>query len=153
MSTLVPALKTELAQLESELRQDPRWRKIERIRALLQDYEDAQPSSGIVDMFADVAPATPVKHPHFSTFNNGVRDSFVKHTQRHLPKVEKVKIEIRTLLKEKGVAHRKDILERLKERGVMGYEKDPMASLAAYLSGFKDDFVFDGNGNYSLKPS
>jgi hypothetical protein len=165
MSNLVPVLKAELAQLETELRQDPRWRKIERIRALLQDYEQPTPAPRAgADMFdnalqsnlpaahpetwADALARTPasVSPDHF------IPRAFMNSTVRHLPKVERVRTEIRDLLKRKQIAHRKEILHRLIEAGVMGYEKDPMASLAAYLSGFKDDFVFDGNGNYSLKP-
>jgi hypothetical protein len=34
----------------------------------------------------------------------------------------------------------------------MGHEKDPMGSLAAYLSGWNDVFDPDGRGNWSLKP-
>jgi hypothetical protein len=34
----------------------------------------------------------------------------------------------------------------------MGHEKNPLAALAAYLSGWKEFFDFDGKGNWSLKP-
>jgi hypothetical protein len=37
------------------------------------------------------------------------------------------------------------------ELGLVGQEKNPMVSLAAYLSDWKDTFASDGKGNFSLK--
>jgi hypothetical protein len=147
MSDLVPALKSEEAQLLSELRGDPRFRKLERIQELLRDYEspmDRALGSGALPFPAPLARPSPAQAlwPDLASSVNG----------RTVSKQDRVKGEIRNLLTKKQVAHRKEILAHLVAIGVMGHEKDPMASLAAYLSTFKEDFVFDGNGNYSLKP-
>jgi hypothetical protein len=168
MSNLVPALKAELAELERELQADPRYHKMTRIRDLLRTYEgDADVTKR--DLAAALTPPPPPwsQHsappmppppppPNWATSwpsSNGVLPHLPPIPGRPASKIERVKSEIRELLSHKIIAHRKEILAHLTDRGVMGHEKDPMASLAAYLSGFKDDFVFDGNGNYSLKPS
>jgi hypothetical protein len=43
------------------------------------------------------------------------------------------------------------ILEILLSKGLMGHEKDPMASLAAYLTAFSNDFVNNGSGTWSIR--
>jgi hypothetical protein len=58
--------------------------------------------------------------------------------------------EIEQLLSE-GPMHRKKILAILQSKGLMGHEKNPMASLAAYLSDFSDNFVNDGSGTWSIR--
>lgn len=166
MTNLVPALKAELAELERELQADPRYLKITRIRDLLRTYEADEPYSldgPARDLAAALSPPPrPVPPPppppsgwmsRWPSSGNGVLPHLPPVPGRQPSKVERVKYEIRDLLAKKTIAHRKDILAHLVSAGVMGHEKDPMASLAAYLSGFKDDFVFDGNGNYSLRPS
>lgn len=146
-SALVPALQTELADLEKDIRQnpDPRLRKAERIRELLREYG-----------------ALPASRPNMSPLERAVIGDAENMNRlmattiasgRQMSKQERIRREIHGLLEKQQIAHRKDILAHLIAKGVMGHEKDPMAALAAYLSGFKDDFVFDGNGNYSLKPS
>jgi hypothetical protein len=47
--------------------------------------------------------------------------------------------------------HRKKILEILQSKGLMGLEKDPMASLAAYLSAFSDNLDNNGSGIWSIR--
>jgi hypothetical protein len=164
MSNIVPALKAELVDLQRQLQADPRYIKIARIQDLLRTYEsdaayqDAKPGlDGAIGDATIPSPLPPVASNWSSWWpvdaKNGVLPHLPPVPGRQPPKIERVKSEIRGLLAHKTIAHRKDILAHLTARGVMGHEKDPMASLAAYLSGFKDDFVFDGNGNYSLKPS
>ena len=135
---MIAALKAELAALESDLRADPRFRKMERVRELLRDYEPHAPQGSL---FEGSAPPAPKERLRVLPLPSG----------RQLTKLERVKIGIRGLLKTKGTAHRKEILAHLIADGVMGHEKNPMASLAAYLSGFKDELEFDGDGNYSLR--
>jgi hypothetical protein len=65
-------------------------------------------------------------------------------------KATRIHAAITDLLTNEGSTHRKEILNKLIKLGLMGNEKDPMASLAAYLSGWKDAFTFDGKGNWSL---
>jgi hypothetical protein len=168
MSNLVPALKAELAALERELQADPRYHKITQIRGLLRAYEDdaRYASNEPRDILAAAlgnakVPVSPPPNPipppppppWTTTWQNPVLPNLPPVPGKQPTKIERVKKEIRDLLEQKGISHRKAILAHLTARGVMGHEKDPMAALAAYLSGFKDDFVFDGNGNYSLKPS
>jgi hypothetical protein len=150
MSPLIPALQSELAALESDMRQnpDPRIRKAERIRELLREY--GQPV--VLPMQA----MTPMERAVAGSNTNLL--SLLTNPPPHIAgrqvsKQERIRKEIHSLLEKQQIAHRKDILAHLTSIGVMGHEKDPMQALAAYLSGFKDEFVFDGNGNYSLRPS
>jgi hypothetical protein len=50
-----------------------------------------------------------------------------------------------------GHMHRKDILHALTSAGLMGHEKDPLASLAAFLSDNREIFEPDGRGNFMLR--
>jgi hypothetical protein len=129
-ANFVSALKTEIAQLEDELRSDPRHRKLARLRETLAEYEPAA---------------------MIASSNSLLRISISDAPPR--TKADKVKAEITALLQQRGTAHRKEILNRLTAVGLMGHEKDPMASLAAYFSGWRDIFDADGSGNWSLKQS
>ena len=49
--------------------------------------------------------------------------------------------------------HRGEILSELMSLGLMGDVKDPMASLAAYLSDFRSELQNLGQGRWSLRES
>jgi hypothetical protein len=133
MTQLIPVLQQELAQLESELNTDPRYRKAMRIRELLADYaEQAQPQTG----FAPPLTASARKEQASGPVVGDVGVS----------KKALIKREIDRLLRAEGPTRRNKILEVLISKKLMGNEKDPMAALAAYLSGFSDDFASDGQG-------
>lgn len=136
MNQLVTALQQELAQLEAELKADPRYRKATRIRELLADYVDqAQPQALAAKSQAISASSTTLP----------LRETGPRPSKKAL-----IKNEIEQLLS-KGPMHRKEILEILQTKGLMGHEKNPMANLAAYLSAFPDDFVNDGSGIWNIK--
>jgi hypothetical protein len=122
-STFISALKAEIAQLEDQLRNDPRQRKLARLRETLAEYEPAkhalQASTGMANIAAQ-------------------------------SKGDKIKSEIIGLLQQRGSIHRKEILNHLITIGLMGQEKDPIQSLASYFSGWRDTFEPDGAGNWSL---
>jgi hypothetical protein len=127
MDNVVATLSRELGQLEAELRGDPRYVKIKQIKELLDLYKVSESA-------------------------NGRRQPAESRTgKRPESKATKIRAAITSLLTNKDSTHRKDILNHLTKLGLMGNEKDPMASLAAYLSAWKDLFAFDGKGNWSLK--
>ena len=128
MTTIVQSLRQELAALEADIRSDPRYRKIERIRALLSEYDDEPQVS--------VAAQPNVWH----------RRSPMADTKK-----DRVRGVISEVLTVKGNAHRSELLKTLIDRGIMGQEKDPMASLAAYLSDFKE-FKNIGVGRWAFAP-
>ena len=128
-ANFVSALKAEITQLENELHGDPRYRKLARLREILAEYE----------------PANKDFHVQLATGSFGIV------TAPAASKGNKIKAEITALLQQRGTSHRKEILGHLKDIGLMGKEKDPMGSLAAYLSGWNDIFDPDGGGNWSLK--
>jgi hypothetical protein len=132
MPNIVPSLRQELAALDAELRADPRYRKIERIRALLSEYGDEEPQA------ASVAHQPPA--------NLWRRRSAPSDSKK-----ERVRAVIRETLAAEGSAHRSALLKTLMDRGIMGQEKDPMGSLAAYLSDFKD-VKNTGGGRWTLEP-
>ena len=137
MTQLVTALQQELAQLEAELKADPRYRKATRIRELLADYIDqAQPQALAAQFQANSSQSS-------TTLS-------LRETGPRLSKKALIKNEIEQLLSE-GPTHRKKILEILQSRGLMGHEKNPMANLAAYLSAFPDNFVNDKSGIWSIR--
>lgn len=132
MTNVVSALRQELATLEADLSADPRYRKIERIRALLAEYEADVGANETDILSANVAP---------------------RRKERTRPlnsKTERVREIIKSVLIERGTVHRSELLKVLTGKGIMGSEKDPMASLAAYLSDFKDDFRNVGTGQWAL---
>jgi hypothetical protein len=128
VSQLIAALQQELAQLE---------RKATRIRELLADYVgEAKPQALATQPKAMSAQTSPIR------FQSGIP---VPRSKKAL-----IKDEIEQLLLS-GPTHRKKILEVLESKGLMGHEKDPMASLAAYLSAFSDNFINDGSGTWSIR--
>jgi hypothetical protein len=138
VSQLVTALQQELAQLETELKADPRYRKATRIRELLADYVDqAQPQA--------LAAQSQTTSAQSSTTLS------LRETGRRLSKKALIKNEIEQLLLSEGPKHRKQILEILQSKGLMGHEKNPMQALATVLSGFSEDFVNDGSGIWSIR--
>lgn len=130
MTSVTATLKAELDRLEAEVRADPRHQKIEHLRALLRMYEVelSQPIQRL---------ANPDRVVSAVSFREGSKRA-------------KMKDAITDFLKERGAAHRSEILKHLTAQGIMGHEKDPMQSLAGYLSEAKAIFAFDGNGNWSL---
>jgi hypothetical protein len=133
MSDMINALRRELSQLEAELRSDPRFVKVQKIKDLLAEYE---PSQGKV-----IFSATSV---------NAGRTAESAANARSASKAARIKAAIMILLNTKGSVHRTDILQHLVDNGLMGSEKIPLRSLAAYLSEWRADFKSDGNGNFSL---
>ena len=130
-TNIVSALKAEISELQDELRNDPRHRKLVRLRAALAEYE---------------SPNTVLQPEPIKSLESSGTPTVTFET-----KGDKIKAEITALLQQRGTVHRKEILNHLIAFGLMGHEKDPMASLAAYFSGWRDIFEPDGAGNWSLK--
>jgi hypothetical protein len=144
MSEFTTALERELQRLESELRDDPRYRRINQIRALLTEYQDAAASNSI-----------PVSIPLQGRAQvHVVATAHPRRVKRvKLSKAASVRLAVEQLLQHRGTTHRTEILKHLIDQKVMGNEKNPMAALAAYLSEFKNYFASDGRGNFSLRKS
>jgi hypothetical protein len=130
MSEIIDALERELRRLEAELAQDPRYRRVGRIRELLSDYRtDESPTLAPTIRARTAIPGA--QEPSKATL---IRTSVRQHLQEKAAPV-----------------HRGEILEHLTARGFMEGQKNPMASLAAYLSEWRDEFEPDGRGNWALK--
>jgi hypothetical protein len=128
MSELVDALHQELQSLEAELAADPRFLKLAKIRELLAIYGVAS---------APTAPA-------------GARTERLEPTKS--TKVDRIRAETRASIERSGgVAHRQDILAALISAGIMGDERSPIASLAAYLTEMKSDFQSLGAGKWTVR--
>jgi hypothetical protein len=124
MSELVTALRQELNALEAELMADPRHRKVAKIRELLAMYEAPASLAG--------APAAPPIEPEGES------------------KIGRVRAETTAFIERSGgIAHRQDILVELLRLGIMGKERSPMASLAAYLSEMPE-FSSVGAGRWKI---
>jgi hypothetical protein len=136
--TLVQALQNELRELETQLRADPRYRRITKIRDLLNEYDPKSVQLGLqftADPGATTGYIVDLSDPKPLTGSKG----------------ERVKATVTAMLKAAGSVHRKTLLSALEAKGLMGKEKDPMRALAIYLSSWRDEFASDGAGNYSLK--
>jgi hypothetical protein len=133
------ALERELQRLNDELRQDPRFRRMSQIQTLLADYRNGASKSA--------AAAETVVSPQPAPVRTGRR------RRVHLSKAASVRSAVKSFLLDKGTVHRSEILKYLMQQQLMGHEKNPMASLAAYLSDWKNMFQPDGRGNFTLKKS
>ena len=133
MNPFVANLVQERKELERQLREDPRQKKIEKINALLAEYKDIANGESKPQSTAAISAAQ---------LNVVPKES----------KEKVVKAAIIAFLHEKGPQHRTVILDELKRRGLMGHETDPLASLAIYLSRWKDELASGGgNGIWHLK--
>jgi hypothetical protein len=134
----------EIADLEDELRDDPRQQKLEHLRAVLALYEQPQHhlrGQGLTVRRPGIA------RPRLTVNATLTADATV------LRKEDAIRAELKEFLRARGggKVHRSLILQHLIEKGLMGREKDPMANLAAYMSNFKDEFASDGAGHWSLR--
>jgi hypothetical protein len=138
MNDLVRALKRELSQLEAALRHNPTFVKIERIKATLEAYENDSPaaSAAIVPNERVTAPVVPAETRGRAT--NPSKRSRVYDT-------------VEELIRSRGPTHRKELLAEVSARGLMGSEKNPMQSLAIYLSDAKGRFKSVGDGMWDLR--
>lgn len=126
----IAALKAEITEIEAALRADPRHRKLAKLRETLAEYE---PAKAAAQPNLLLTPAATI----IGNITGGTKET-------------RIKAELTNVFKAKGPQHRTVLLEHLKLKGLMGHEKDPLASLAAYLSGWKDTFAFDGKGTWGL---
>jgi hypothetical protein len=136
-TNFVATLKAEIAELEAEIRNDPRHRKLQRLREALTEYEPGSKLHQAAGVVASTS--SPVDFP-------AKLERAIART-----KEEKIRAELTRVFKERGPQHRSDLLDHLTAIGLMGHEKDPMANLAAYLSNWKDIFDFDGKGRWGLR--
>jgi hypothetical protein len=132
MNDLLTNMRRELAQLEAEVKNDPRIIKINGLKDLISVYE-AKP--------AVVKPLQTVKRSPPKSAKRPAKGS----------KEKEVKAEIQAFLTRQGSTHRKVLLDHLIELKLMGWEKNPLKSLAIYLAKWRDEFASDGEGNYSIR--
>jgi len=136
MNPFVENLLHERAELDRQIRDDPRHQKIAKIDELLAVYgikPDASPRV-IPVLRARVSP-------------HGRKG---KPARAVVSKEKLVKARVIAFLGQNGTNHRKEILAELNRAGLMGHEKKPLGSLAIYLSRWKDEIIGVGDGNYRL---
>jgi hypothetical protein len=131
MPDVTIALRSELESLEAELAADPRYRKITKIRELLAMYGAAAQLPAQADLPQSLKQQMP--------------------TGTQLTKAQRIRSEIEPLIRAKGIVHRQEMLNHLISLGIMGHERSPMASLAAYLTEMKETFVSHGGGKWGLR--
>jgi hypothetical protein len=68
-----------------------------------------------------------------------------------MSKAARMEMEITKVLEQKRTVHRKELLDHLIAREIMGKETDPMQALAIFLSSHKEQFESDGAGNFSIR--
>lgn len=138
MADVTQALKRELARLESELKADPRYRKIAAIKDLLAQYEVPSAAGSTATAEHALAGST------ISVISNGIKRT------RSDSKATVIRGEVHSQLEQRGVMHREQILMHLTAKGLMGHEKKPLAQLAAYLSDWKE-FESVGGGKWRIR--
>jgi hypothetical protein len=156
MTPFVAALKTEIAALEADIRDNPdlRPRRLSRLRETLAEYEPVGASTPAPSPVPANGPANGSTHP--TSVTNPANRAFsglpAEAGPAAMTKAARIKREIDAVLRAKPSAHRTELLDTLVRKGIMGAEKNPMQALAIYLSSHKEEYAFDGAGNYSLRP-
>lgn len=151
MSELVPTLRKELAAVEADVE------KLEAEAAKLQarlrlSLEKAEKVKAVIALYANDAEEQPQPRLFASlTATSVAGGTHVRKQAARSSKAASLKMEVTDLLNARGTEHRQKILDHLVAKGLMGHEKDPLGSLAAYLSANKDVFMADGRGNFSLR--
>jgi hypothetical protein len=153
MTDLVDTLRCELTAVEADNKRLET--EAARIQALLRSGLDkAEKLKAVISVYGD--PSVEENQPQHSLFADAVVPppplSPVKSGEPRTSKTASLMAEVTDLLSKRGTEHRQKILEHLVAKGLMGHEKNPMASLAAFLSGVnRNVFVADGRGNFSLR--
>ncbi len=137
----VAKLETETSKLQARLRLA--LDKAEKVKAVLAIYAGEDTSEQQPRLFAPLSMGSTVTADAVRTVSSAGTSGKSKAFQ--------IKAEVSDLLNARGTEHRQKILDHLVGKGLMGHEKDPLASLAAYLSNYKDVFMADGRGNFSLR--
>jgi hypothetical protein len=150
ISTLEAVVTAAQERLRRELT------KVEKLRELIALYEADTPPATTTQMpltgmaeFDVTAKAEVVVEAEAAPAAQGQGTQFPP-AYRALPKKVRMERAIENLLSLRGSVHRKEILTHLQNTGLMGHERDPMANLAAFLSGERDKFASDGRGNFTL---
>jgi hypothetical protein len=141
MGDFTAVLKAEITDLETDIRErpDPRVRKLQRLRETLAEYEPPPQSNS--------RPSVPQTNGNGTVLEPLPAASGLVA----MSKSSRMILEITKLLRQRETVHRKELLDHLIAHGIMGKEKDPMQALAIFLSSHRDQFGFDGAGNYSLR--
>jgi len=159
MGDMIRALRSELADIEvgigkfeaeaSKIQARLRLAldKADKIKAVLALYIDEEQPVEQARLFEPSIPVPPVD----SVVDVRAQQAARAHNPPPRSKAARIKAEVTELLSARGTEHRLKILDHLIGKGLMGHEKTPLASLAAYLSGNRDTFVADGRGNFSLR--
>ena len=149
MSDLVRILRLELASLEADAE------KLEADAAKLQGrlrsaLDKADKVKALISLYA--SDETDMAQQGLFTPEETPPERLSPDIKPHgVSKAAQIKAEVTYLLEARGTEHRQKILDHLISKGLMGQEKSPLASLAAYLSDYKAVFVADGRGNFSLR--
>jgi hypothetical protein len=140
LQATIGELEAVVAKAQNELR--PAIVRVEKIKALLADYETDEPTANANAPIAD-APAAETQ----------LQQPPERSAKQSRPGSKKAMLfqEVSAFLLANPGVHRTGILGHLVAKGLMGSEKVPLAHLAAFLSENKDAFVSDGNGHFSLR--
>lgn len=144
----IPAFEAGVAAAQERLRRE--IMKVEKLRELVALYE------------ADESPRTATQLDLPDTANPqsravvgipGRRPSVNINSETLALRSKKARMTkfVTDMLSLRGSVHRNELLKGLQETGIMGHEKDPIAHLAAFLSGERDRFGSDGKGNFHLR--
>jgi hypothetical protein len=145
----IPKLEGEVTVAQERLRRE--LNVVEKLRELLTLFEADTPTLPQSRVEYDVAANVEVQVEAPRAVLSGQGQVYARPNL--LPKKVRMIQTIEGLLSLRGSVHRKEILTHLQNAGLMGHERNPMAHLAAFLSGERDKFASDGRGNFTLKTS
>jgi hypothetical protein len=146
MSNVTQVLHGELVGLQVEAQ------RLESIIAQAQAdlrvaKEKAEHINGLLTLYSPTSDLQPVR----SSLNGSNPSARQPALPKRQTKAVRMRDHIRSLLLINGSLHRSVILDDLMAQGLMGDEKSPMASLAAFLSDNRELFEPDGRGNFMLR--
>ena len=136
------AIRDQIAELEADIRKDPRLTVITILRTALSILDgDGTPTSMRVNVQGSpgsVMPTTATVPSHPRT----------QGAQRPISKIKQTHDMVGKYLDEHGATHRLVLVQMLTDVGMMTGIRNPLTSFATSMHTLKDHFISDGRGTF-----
>jgi hypothetical protein len=135
------AIRSQIRELEAEVRKDPRLAVIEHLKAALSLLEGMGAAAAVrpdtranpdapTQNGAAASPSQPATAPRSDTKIRRFYDTVGRHIDEH------------------GPTHRTALVQMLTEASLMDGIKDPLSALATTMNTLREYFVSDGHGTF-----
>lgn len=131
------AIRTQIQELEDEVRKDPRVTAIQHLRAALAALEG-------IGTVVETPISQTVDRPHVQDEPRKVLPGSV----RKVSKIGRIRGIVDQYLFEHGPTHRSVLVNVLTDAGLNQGVKNPLTAFATSMHTLKDNFVSDGQGTF-----